>query len=83
MRLILVAILSVFVPSLAPAVDIHDTRMLTEAAVSDRRIAFSYANDLWTANLDGSGVRWLTSHPGIEGNPRFSPDGRGIAFSGE
>ena len=56
------------------AVDIHDTRLLTQPAVSADRIAFAYANDLWVANLDGSGVRRLTSHPGVEGNPRFSPD---------
>jgi tricorn protease len=65
------------------AVDIHDTRLLTQPAVSADRIAFAYANDLWVANVDGSGVRRLTSHPGIEGNPRFSPDGKWIAFSGE
>jgi len=65
------------------AVDIHDTRLLTQPAVSADRIAFAYANDLWVANLDGSSVRRLTSHPGVEGNPRFSPDGKWIAFSGE
>ena len=65
------------------AVDIHDTRLLTQPAVSAGRIAFAYANDLWVANVDGSAVRRLTSHPGIEGNPRFSPDGKWVAFSGE
>jgi tricorn protease len=27
-------------------------------------------------------VRQLTSHPGIESGPSFSPDGRWIAFTG-
>jgi tricorn protease len=64
------------------AVDIHDTRLLTDPAVSRDRIAFAYANDLWVANLDGSNVRRLTSHPGVESGPRFSPDGSMIAFTG-
>jgi len=67
----------------ARAVDIHDTRMLTEPAVSGTHIAFAYANDLWVANRDGRGVHRLTSHPGVESRPHFSPDGSRVAFTGE
>lgn len=67
----------------AAAVDINDTRLLTDPAISADRIAFSYANDIWVANIDGTGVRRLTSHPGEESRPRFSPDGKWIAFAGE
>ncbi len=63
--------------------DIHDTRMLTEPAVSADRIAFIYANDLWTCALDGSNVRRLTSDVGVESSPAFSPDGNWIAFSAQ
>ncbi len=66
----------------AYAIDINDTRLLTDPAVTKDHIAFAYANDLWVANLDGSNVRRLTSHPGIESGPRFSPDGSLIAFTG-
>ena len=45
-------------------------------------MAFAYANDLWVAGTDGSGVRRLTSHPGVEAGPRFSPDGALLAFTG-
>ena len=70
-------------PNLAPAfIDIHDTRMLAQPAVSAKHIAFSYADDLWVANRDGTGVRRLTSAPGQEGSARFSPDGKWIAFTG-
>jgi len=64
------------------AVNINDTRLLTDPAISSDHIAFAYANDLWVANLDGSNVRRLTSHPGVESGPRFSPDGSMIAFTG-
>ena len=64
------------------AVDTRDTRLVADPAVSADRIAFAYANDLWVANLDGDGVRRLTSHPGVEAGPRFSPDGKLIAFTG-
>ncbi len=65
------------------AVDTIDTKLLTQPAVSADRIAFVYANDLWTAALDGGDVRRLTSDVGAESNPAFSPDGRWIAFSGQ
>jgi tricorn protease len=63
--------------------DIHDTRLLTQPAVSARHIAFSYADDLWVADLDGKNVRRLTSDIGAETHPVFSPDGETIAFSGQ
>ena len=59
------------------------TLMLAQPAVSTDRIAFAYAGDLWIAGIDGSSPRRLTSHIGVEFNPRFSPDGEWIAFSGE
>ena len=63
--------------------NIHDTRLLAQPAVSAAHIAFLYAGDLWLANRDGSGVRRLTTHEGTEANPRFSPDGKLIAFSAQ
>ncbi|HMB79545.1 MAG TPA: hypothetical protein VKI43_05740, partial [Vicinamibacterales bacterium] len=45
------------------------------------KVAFSYLGDIWVANEDGSNVLRLTDSRGHEMNPRFSPDGRWIAFS--
>jgi len=64
-------------------IDIRDTLMLNQPAVDSTRIAFAYANDLWTAELNGGDVRRLTTHQGRESDPAFSPDGRWIAFSGQ
>ncbi|MFQ5742902.1 MAG: PDZ domain-containing protein [Acidobacteriota bacterium] len=65
------------------AVNVHDTRLLSQPAVSREHIAFVYAGDLWSAGIDGSNVRRLTTHSGAESRPRFSPDGSTIAFSAQ
>ena len=60
-------------PDRAAEPDPDDTRMLSQPAMSATHIAFAYAGDLWTARLDGTGVRRLTTHAGAESRPRFSP----------
>ncbi len=65
------------------AIDVRDTRMLTQPAISRDHIAFHYANDLWVAGRDGKSVRRLTSDLGLEANPFFSPDGSLLAFSAQ
>jgi len=39
-----------------------------------------YISTLWTFSLDGSDGRQLTQGPGIDDTPRWSPDGKKIAF---
>ena len=68
---------------LSADVDPADTRLLTQPAVSATHIAFVYAGDLWSARVDGSDVRRLTSDDGVESNPAISPDGALIAFSAQ
>ena len=69
-------------PAWTSAFDLADTRLVADPATSGSLVAFAYANDVWVAASDGSGVRRLTSHPGAEWGPRFSPDGRLVAFTG-
>src|SRR5512140_2140095 len=45
------------------------------------KVAFSYLGDIWVANDDGSNPTRLTVNTARETYPRFSPDGRWIAFS--
>ena len=45
------------------------------------KITFSYLGDIWVANEDGSNVQRLTDNRAREVYPRFSPDGRWIAFT--
>jgi tricorn protease len=69
--------------STATAPDAQDTRMLAQPAIHGDRMAFVYAADLWISKLDGSDLRRLTTHSGSENRPRFSPDGRTLAFSAQ
>src|SRR5262249_31312011 len=45
------------------------------------KIVFSYMGDLWLVNEDGSHPHRLTVHRARHIHPRFSPDGKWIAFS--
>ncbi len=57
--------------------------LLHNPAMNQTRIVFSYAGDLWTVNREGGTAARLTSGPGIEDYPVFSPDGQTVAFTGE
>ena len=44
-------------------------------------VAFSYHGDIWVAGIDGSNPRRVTDHVAMDTFPRFSPDGKWIAFN--
>lgn len=50
--------------------------------VSASQIVFSYANDIWVVPKTGGTALKLSSPPGVESFPKFSPDGKEIAFTG-
>ena len=61
----------------------QETRLLRNPDISNTKIVFAYANDLWTVDKAGGNATRLTSFQGLETNPRFSPDGKTIAFTGQ
>lgn len=59
-----------------------DARLLRDPAVSETHIAFVYAGDIWVVRKTGGTAQRLSSPPGEESQPQFSPDGRRIVFTG-
>src|SRR5512146_2247002 len=60
-----------------------DARLLRQPDVSATQIAFVYAGDIWVAPKAGGVAVRLSSPRGEESFPRFSPDGKEIAFTGD
>jgi tricorn protease len=82
MRKLLPALALLALAGQAPAAG-EPPRMMQKPALSKTQVAFVFAGDLWVVGRDGGDARRLTSAPGIETNPVFSPDGQWIAFTGE
>jgi tricorn protease len=74
-------LLFLLIPAEVPAA--AETRLLRQPDISKDAVVFVYAGDLWTVPRSGGEARRLTSHPGDELYPKFSPDGKWIAFTGE
>ena len=75
------AVCSVLLPTAGSAQ--IDARMLRQPDVSATQIAFVYAGDVWLAPKAGGLAARLSSPAGEESFPRFSPDGKEIAFTGD
>jgi tricorn protease len=55
--------------------------LLRNPSLSADKIAFLYADDVWTVSREGGEARRLTSVNAVVDGPYFSPDGTRIAYS--
>jgi tricorn protease len=46
-----------------------------------KRLVFAWRGDLWSVGSNGGVAKRLTHHEGADKQPRFSPDGKTIAFT--
>src|SRR6478672_9582882 len=61
----------------------NTTRLLRFPTTNGSQIVFCYAGELYTVPKEGGIARRLTSGPGYTSFPRFSPDGKQVAFTSQ
>ncbi|MBP7143020.1 MAG: PD40 domain-containing protein [Opitutaceae bacterium] len=62
---------------------LSETRLLRFPTTNGEQIVFSYAGQLYTVGMAGGTARRLTDGPGYAIFPRFSNDGRQLAFTAQ
>ncbi len=78
----IISLLTILLLSTA-AIAQKETRLFNFPSINNNKIAFSYAGDIYIVSSEGGIARKLTSHEGYEMFPKFSPDGKQIAFTGQ
>ncbi len=74
---------ALLVLSLTVAVQGRDTKLVRYPHYSQGRIVFTYFGDIWTADENGQNIKRITANKARDVYPRFSPDGKWIAFSSD
>ncbi|MBV9625587.1 MAG: PD40 domain-containing protein, partial [Acidobacteria bacterium] len=69
--------------SLAAGQQSQEGRLMRFPDIYRDKVVFVYGGDLWLASTSGGAARRITAHPGRELFPKFSPDGKSIAFTGQ
>lgn len=60
-----------------------EPKLMRHPTLSATSIVFQFAGDLWSVPRAGGDAAKLTSSPGVESSPFFSPDGSMVAFTGQ
>jgi len=68
---------------ISPVLASAQTKLLRFPDINGDKVVFCYAGDLWLAPSSGGTAVRLTAHPGLELFPKFSPDGKWVAFTGQ
>ncbi|HUJ41222.1 MAG TPA: PDZ domain-containing protein [Candidatus Acidoferrales bacterium] len=61
----------------------QEGRLMRFPDIHGNRIVFDYGGDLWLAPATGGAAHRITAFAGRELFPKFSPDGKWIAFTGQ
>ncbi|HZM89189.1 MAG TPA: S41 family peptidase [Blastocatellia bacterium] len=61
----------------------REAKLVRYPHFNNGRIAFTYLADIWTADEDGKNITRITANKARDVYPRFSPDGKSIAFSSD
>ena len=69
--------------TVAQLVVAREAKLVRYPSYSNGRIAFTYLGDIWTADENGQNIQRLTVNKARDAFPRFSPDGKWIAFSSD
>ncbi|HEX8267861.1 MAG TPA: S41 family peptidase [Pyrinomonadaceae bacterium] len=80
-KIYLLAIAALFATSTVAIA--KEARLVRYPHYHQGRVAFSYLGDVWTADESGQNIQRLTVHKSRDVYPRFSPDGKWIAFSSD
>src|SRR6266571_5980841 len=75
--------IALFIFTMASFAFAREAKLVRYPSYHNGRIAFTYLGDIWTADENGQNVQRLTVNKARDAYPKFSPDGKWIAFSSD